>query len=139
MNEYLIAHVGHTIRDHEHITWWRPDSRGYTICTHRAGVYTELEARSICTPSGGTCIAVPKDVATTMALTTPYYRRSNGTLQKLYDGDGHAPVPNSREAWGELSIAKLDTGRMAKPTPIAPSKSRAIYLPPDLLQEGSKA
>lgn len=129
MNEYLIAHIGHTIRDHEHITWWRPDSRGYTICTQKAGVYTEQEARRICEPSGGVCIAVPKDATAILARTTPYFRRADGSLQKLYDGDQHSPVANSREAWRELSIAKLDTGRMDKPTPMPPSKARAIYLP----------
>ncbi|AUH51069.1 hypothetical protein CXB49_09715 [Chromobacterium sp. ATCC 53434] len=128
------------IRDHEHITWWRPDSRGYTICTHKAGVYTELEARSICTPAGGTCIAVPKDEATKLACTTPYYRRLNGYLAKLYDGDQHAPVPNSSAAWRALDAARLDTGRMDKPTPMAASRSRAIYLPASLQpNEGSAA
>jgi hypothetical protein len=30
-SEYLIAHIGHTTKSHEHITWWKPDSRGYTV------------------------------------------------------------------------------------------------------------
>ena len=126
MADYLIAHVGHTGRLDEHICWWKPDSRGYTICTGKAGRYTEDEARRICTSSE--CIAVPEDAAVALSRTTPYYRLPNGTLGKLYDGGPHHPVENSRKAWAEIKLAAVVIGTYAKPTPIAPSKSRAIYL-----------
>lgn len=138
MSQYLIAHIGHTSRDCEHITWWNPDSRGYTICTDKAGIYTEEEAMQICKPVSGLCIAVPKEAATKLARTTPYFRQSDGSLRKMYDGDRHAPVPNSSDAWRALDTARLDTGRMDKPTPRPPSKARAIYLPANLLQEGEQ-
>ena len=124
--EYLIAHVGHTQKHDEHICWWRPESRGYTICVDKAGRYTEEEARSICT--GTVCIAVPVDAAVKISRTTPYYRLPNGTLGKLYDGGPHRPVENNSKAWTAIKLAALVIGRYAKPTPITPSKARAIYL-----------
>ncbi|EEG10267.1 hypothetical protein [Pseudogulbenkiania ferrooxidans] len=133
MSEYLIAHIGHTIKDHEHITWWRPDSKGYTICIEKAGLYSEQEARGIC--SHGCCIAVKKAEAAKLSRGTPYYRRSDGTLGKLYDGDSHVVVPNGKTEWAALLAARVDCGKTDKPTPRAPSKARAIYLP-TTLQEG---
>ncbi len=126
MAEYLIAHVGHTGKSNEHICWWKPESRGYTICVEKAGRYTEDEARGICALSE--CIAVPVDAVASLARTTPYYRLSNGTLANMYDGGPHRPVENSRKAWTTLKLTALIIGRYAKPTPIAPSRARAIYL-----------
>lgn len=37
----------------EHGAWWRPDSRGYTICRAEAGVYSRREATEIVAGSGG--------------------------------------------------------------------------------------
>lgn len=59
---------------------------------------------------------------------TPYYRRSDGTLAKLYDGGPHRPVENSSKAWAAIKLGALLIGKYAKPTPITPSKARAIYL-----------
>ncbi|QRF55784.1 hypothetical protein [Variovorax paradoxus] len=125
-DRFLIAHCGHTNRAYEHICWWNPDSRGYTICTTKAGRYTEDEARRICTASE--CIAVPERVAVDLSRTTPYYRMSNGTLGGLYDGGPHHPVENSRKSWTEIKSAAVVIGIYAKPTPMTPSKMRAIYL-----------
>lgn len=125
MNEYLIAHIGHTNRHHEHITWWKPESRGYTICIDKAGLYDEAEARSIC--RGGICIAVRKDHVQPLSRTTPYYRRSNGELSKLYDGGPHSVVPNSADAWRAIKALSMYCGKTERPTPIG-SKARAIYL-----------
>jgi hypothetical protein len=126
MSLYLIAHIGHSTKWQEHISWWKPESRGYTICVDKAGRYSEAEARSIC--QHGECIAVPVDVAESLALSTPYYRRPNGTLAELYDGGPHRPVPNSREAWKALTLANIVSApRWSKPTPIG-TKARAIYL-----------
>lgn len=124
--QYLIAHVGHTGKLDEHICWWKPDSRGYTICIDKAGRYSETEARSICTTSS--CIAVSADEVAGLARSTPYYRQSNGLLGKLYDGGPHRPVENTRQNWTTIKLEALVVGAYAKPTPIAPSRARAIYL-----------
>ncbi len=128
MPEYLIAHVGHTSKSYEHICWWKPESKGYTICTTKAGRYSAEKAREICTSSE--CIAVPAEAAEGLARTTPYYRQPNGTLGKLYDGGPHAPVENSSRAWTQLKADALVIGKYAKPTPMAPSRAREIYLEP---------
>lgn len=126
MSEYLIAHIGHSAKWHEHVCWWKPDSRGYTICVDKAGRYSETEARSIC--QHGECVAIPVTEAEALARSTPYYRQPNGTLAKLYDGDQHRPVPNSREAWRTLlAVNIVSAPRWSKPTPIG-AKARAIYL-----------
>lgn len=123
MDEYIIAHIGHTQRHHGHITWWKPDSKGYTICVDKAGRYSQKEAESICCT--GECIAVPLASAESLARSTPYYRRSNGTLAKMYDGDSHRPVDNDAQAWRHLLNARL---LCSKTTPIPASKAGAIYM-----------
>ena len=127
MSQYLIAHIGHSTKWCEHITWWAPDSKGYRFCIEKAGLYSEAEAKSIC--QYGSCIAVPKEAAQAIAKGTPYYRRQDGNLAKLYDGEGHVVVPNSRDAWTHLMGLRLNFGRTEKPTPISPAKARAAYLP----------
>lgn len=128
MTQYLIAHIGHTHAQCEHITWWKPDSRGYTVCVDKAGRYTEAEARSICLGTGQ-CVAVTPETAKALARTTPYFRLSNGDLQRMYDGGEHSPVPNTLEAWRSLLGQRLpDCGAHDKPTPIG-KKAGAIYLP----------
>lgn len=127
MTRYLIAHIGHTTKSDEHVVWWRPDSCGYTVCIDKAGLYEEDEAREIC--RWGTCIAVPTDVADSLARTTPYYRRSDGSLGELYDGPTHSVVPNELMAWKRLLSGRLaKCAHPSKPTPIRPAKARAIYL-----------
>lgn len=126
MSEYLIAHVGHTQKHDEHVCWWKPDSRGYTICIDKAGRYSEAEARGICETSE--CIAVPVDAAVSIARTTPYYRLPDGRLARFYDGGPHRPVDNAARNWSSLKAAALVIGKYAKPTPMTPSKQRSIYL-----------
>jgi hypothetical protein len=125
--EYLIAHIGHTNNGHEHIHWWKPESRGYTFCVDKAGRYTEAEARSICVRNSP-CLAVRADDVQPLARTTPYYRSPKGDLWRLYDGGSMRPVPNSKEAWKDLVAKRLDCGEIDKPTPISVNKARAIYL-----------
>lgn len=130
MTKYLIAHIGHTTKHSEHICWWKPESKGYTICIDKAGEYSEEEARGIC--ESGLCIAVPKDGAAAVSRPTPYYRRQNGELARLYDGGEHRPVPNARDAWRHLLEQALEVhSKREKPTPIG-AKARAIYLPPNV-------
>jgi hypothetical protein len=127
MKQYLIAHVAHTTKGHEHIMWWNPECRGYTVCIDKAGLYDEKESRDNC--CHGTCIAVPKDAAEPLARSTPYYRRANGTLNKLYDGGPHRVIPNSAEAWRLLFAVRYDCDvRPGAPTPISAKKSRAVYI-----------
>lgn len=126
MSQYLIAHIGHTTKDSEHITWWKPDSRGYTYCIDKAGRYDEDEASQIC--RYGSCIAIPFLAVVAVARSTPHYRRIDGTLNKLYDGGPHRVTPNSIEAWTHLKGKRLDLGRHEKPTPISAKKARSIYL-----------
>jgi len=129
MSQYLIAHIGHTGKDHEHITWWRPDSRGYTVCIDKAGLYEADEAESIC--KDGICIAVTKPVAEEHARSTPYFRRSDGSLNKMYDGGPHRVIPNDAQVWLRLLAWRLGVRTCRKPTRPSPigSKARAIYLP----------
>lgn len=125
--EYLIAHIGHSSRHNEHVCWWKPESKGYTICVDKAGRYSEEEARSICFT--GECIAVRVQAVESLARTTPYYRMTNGRLGKLYDGGPHRPVENESQAWRHLlSNRLLCSNTTEKPTPMPASKARAVYL-----------
>lgn len=128
MIEYIIAHVGHTTKSSHHVVWWNPDSKGYTICIDQAGRYSGEQAARICCT--GECIAVTVDVIEPLARSTPYYRLNNGTLAKLYDGGAKRPVPNSTGSWHALMKSRTypQAVKPSKPTPIAPSKARAIYL-----------
>lgn len=130
MAEYLIAHIGHTGKHHEHVCWWKPDGCGYTICVDKAGRYSAEEAASICNVDHSVCIAVPVEAVEPLARSTPYYRLSNGTLGKLYDGGPHRPVPNNRGCWTALIASRSYpvAFKHKKPTPIG-AKARAIYLP----------
>ena len=129
MIEYLIAHIGHTLKGHEHITWWKADSRGYTVCIDKAGRYTEERARAICSTSGGACVAVEPEALAALSRSTPYYRRSDGSLNKLYDGGPHRVIPNDADAWRHIMNECLPASdKPARPTPISVSKARAIYL-----------
>ena len=127
MSQFLIAHIGHTMSHHEHVCWWKPDSKGYTICIDKAGLYSEDEARSIC--QYGECIAVNKQAVEPLARSTPYYRMNNGRLDKLYDGGPHRPVENESQAWRHLLQHRLMCGKAPdKTTPMPASKARAIYI-----------
>jgi hypothetical protein len=127
MTTFLIAHAGHTIKSHEHISWWKPDSRGYTICINKAGRYTEVQARAICI-TGSSCIAVAWEHADKVAKGTPYYITSKGERRELYDGLNHRVVPNSSAAWIYLYSHELtDCGQRPKPTPMPASKARSVY------------
>ena len=128
MNQYFIANIWQTTSHHEHILWWKPERNGYTACIKTAGLYSEAEARSIC--NGGICIAVPQDVAIGQTRSTPYYRRQDGTLDKLYDGGPHRVVPNSKAAWQHLMSGRLHgcAHPSSKPEPINTRMARSIYL-----------
>ncbi|ACG60397.1 hypothetical protein phiPLPE_75 [Iodobacter phage PhiPLPE] len=132
MSKYLIAHIGHSANC-EHICWWKADSKGYTICIEKAGLYDEKEAVAIC--KYGICIAVKKDYVESLSKSTPYYRRGNGELEKLYDGENHVVIPNAKDEWAELMNFRIDCGKTEKPTPIG-KKARSIYLPSWVIDKG---
>lgn len=90
--------------------------------------------RSICSRTS-LCIAVSKEEAAKLARSTPYYRRADGQLAKLYDGDKHHVVPNGKVEWAVLLKARVDFGKVEKPTPIG-AKARAIYLPETMSATG---
>lgn len=125
--EYLIAHIGHTGKHCEHVTWWNPGRAGYTVCIDRAGKYSETEAREL--GRYGESIAVPVAVVESLARSIPYYRKLDGMLARLYDGGACRPVENSARVWKQLLGQRL-VGRAEprKPTPIPVVKTRAIYL-----------
>lgn len=125
MSKYLIAHIGHTTKYSEHIIFWNPNSRGYTFCIEKAGRYDLAAATSICCT--GLCIAVKPEEAKALARSTPFYRRSNGTLHKLYDGDRLTVVPNDKPSWKALMSTRLDLGKTERPTPMG-ARARAIYI-----------
>lgn len=125
--QFLIAHIGHTCKSNEHITWWNPDCAGYTICTAKAGRYSEDKAKEI--SRYGHSMAVPLPVAEALTRGVPKYRKHDGTLANMYDGSLHKPVENTPENWKQLIAGRLDCGVVPhKPTPMPRSKSRAIYL-----------
>lgn len=127
MTTYLIAHIGHTTKSHHHITWWKPERCGYTVCIEKAGRYSESEAKTICDNS--ICIAVPFDVAESISKPTPYYRRSSGDLNRMYDGGEHVVVRNQNDEWSKLLDNRLSNGvKPIKPTPIG-FKADDVYLP----------
>ena len=125
--QYLIAHIGHSHSANEHITWWKGDSRGYTLCIDKAGLYVEADARTIC-QGDSRLIAVPKAVAESVVRSTPHYRRSNGVLEQLYDGGPHRVVPNLPAEWAHLMERRLGGCLLPDtPTPFG-AKPRALYL-----------
>ena len=66
---FYIFSAKHTKAGDEFLMWWRPKSAGYTWNLDAAGVYDEGEAREICEPSRGDCVAVPVEVARRCLMT----------------------------------------------------------------------
>lgn len=81
---YLLS-LKHTKGSDGHLTWWRPDSRGYCWSLTHAGLYDEAEAkqteRASMHDGMRSCVAVPEAVAKAEA----YYvvENNGGTLEKL--------------------------------------------------------
>lgn len=124
---YLIAHIEHSHKQSHHVSWWKPDSLGYTICIDKAGLYSEAEASAIC--RAGSCIAVLAQDVEPLARSTPYSRMRGGKLIQMYDGGPHRPVVNDAMAWLHLLSKRLLCSKTTdRPTPMPVSKSRAVYL-----------
>lgn len=106
----IILSIKHTIRDDEHIRFWRPNERGYTPVLERAGHYSdEVAARW---NDGLDCLAVPFDAVVKLATPTPYYKPG----AQFYDEPGPV-VDNTRANWNKLISASLAAGRRYKPKP----------------------
>lgn len=120
---YYIASLKHTSRDHEHITWWKSDHRGYTPVSERAWEYTAAEAARL--NDGFDCLAVPVEAVKALQSPTPFYRRSNGEAAQFYDYDG-AVVDNTRANWNRLIAAALP-GQVYKPKPEVYRRARRSF------------
>jgi hypothetical protein len=107
----VIASLKHTNKRAEHITFWRPDHRGYTPILERAGHYDEAAAARL--NDGLDCLAVPLEVARELTSPTPYYKPGF----KFYDFEGPV-VDNTRANWARLIAGSLPAGRETdKPKP----------------------
>jgi hypothetical protein len=126
---YYIASVKHTIRDHEHITFWGKDHRGYVLVIKdgHTGEYTLAEAQRL--NDGLDCIAVPVDAVKALLSPKPYFRDSRGTAIRFYDTPGPV-VDNTRANWNRLIAAALP-GQVHKPKPeVYRGARRSFALPP---------
>jgi hypothetical protein len=115
-DRYYIASLKHTIRDHEHITFWGPDHRGYVLAIKdgHTGEYTLAEAQRL--NDGIDCLAVPVDAVKALLSPEPYYRNGRGVAARFYDTPGPV-VENTRANWNRLIAASLADGRQMKPKP----------------------
>jgi hypothetical protein len=113
---YYIASAKHTVRDHEHITFWGPNHRGYVLVIKdgHTGEYTLAEAQRL--NDGRDCIAVPVDAVKALLSPEPYFRTYKGTAARFYDTPGPV-VDNTRANWDRLIGASLAEGRERKPKP----------------------
>lgn len=130
MSRYYIASLKHTIRDHEHITFWGPNHRGYVLIIKdgHTGEYTLAEALRL--NDGASCIAVPVDAVKALVSPEPYYRRSNGEAHRFYDTSGPV-VDNTRANWNRLIAASLTEMREYKPKPEVHRKARRSFALPE--------
>lgn len=115
---YYIASVAHTLKCHEHISFWGPDSRGYrlAITDDRIGRYSAEEVmRSRMLGDGVHCLAVPEEVVKSLLSPMPYFAL-NGRAQQFYDTPGPV-VDNTRANWNRMVAAAfhLPPGIKVKP------------------------
>ena len=114
---YYIASVKHTIKAHEHITFWGPNWCGYqlAITEDRIGKYGEAEAAKYLN-DGESCIAVPEKAVLALLSPEPYFTIRGGVPIRFYDTPGPV-VDNTRANWNALIAASLQEGRRHKPKP----------------------
>ena len=117
-----IASLKHTHRDHEHISFWGKDHRGYTmVFGDYMGQYDEAEA--IKHNDGESYIAVPCDSVKHLLSPEPYCKPD----RRFYDQRGPV-IENTRGNWGWLIAASIKLGRTKEPNPeVFRGKRRAIY------------
>lgn len=125
MDLYYIASLKHTTRDHEHITFWGPDWRGYTpVVGPNIGAYPLAEAIKL--NDGESCLAVPVDAVGALLSPTPYFRNGFGVAARFFDQAGPV-VDNTKENWTKLIAASLAEGRAHKPKPETHTKRRRSF------------
>jgi hypothetical protein len=122
---YYIASLKHTVRDHEHITFWGADHRGYVLVIQdgHTGEYTLAEAQRL--NDGLDCLAVPVDAVKALLSPQPYYRNGWGHAARFYDTPGPV-VDNTRANWNRLIAAALP-GQVYKPKPEVCRRTRRSF------------
>ena len=125
---YYIASLKHTNKGHEHITFWGPLHRSYTVVIGDCiGNYDEAEAATL--NDGFDCLAVPVALVERLQSPEPYYKPG----ARFYDQRGPV-VDNTRSKWNSLIAGSFQAGRTYKPKPEPfRGKRRAIFT------EGDKA
>ena len=98
MREFYIASVTHTHREHQYVTFWRPEDQGYAWPLSWSGRYTEEQVLDSLEyyNDGWHTIAIPVDVVQRLAV--PPFK---GTI----DGDAGPVVMNTLENWKVLQDA----------------------------------
>lgn len=116
--KYLIASLNHTIKCHEHISFWAPNCCGYrlAITESMVGQYTEQEVRDLGLNDGVSTLAVPKGEVLTMLSPEPYFTNSTGAQIRFYDTPGPV-IDNTRVNWNALIKASLPRANGVKPKP----------------------
>lgn len=110
---YFIASIKHTNKNHEHITWWGPNSCGYTpVVGDYIGQYSIEDAAHL--NDGLVYIAVPVEIVRALLSPEPYFRPH--APARFYDQRGPV-VDNTRNNWIALLAASLRDGRPAKVKP----------------------
>ena len=110
---FYIASLKHTNNEHEHITWWAKECRGYTpVVGERIGEYTLAEAAAH--NDGVDSIAVPVEAVRTLLSPEPYFRPH--APARWYDQRGPV-VDNTRANWDRLIALSIAEGRQRKPRP----------------------
>lgn len=105
MTKFYIASLKHTSKEHEHITFWGVDHRGYTpVIGEHCGQYSLEEAAKL--NDGFDCIAVPVATVQAMLSPEPYFRSYKGENCRFYDQRGPV-VLNARGTWSSLISASL--------------------------------
>ncbi|RIJ84990.1 hypothetical protein RSP822_18150 [Ralstonia solanacearum] len=96
MEQFIVVSVHHTIRDHEHITLWRPDDRGYTPVVPRAGLYSREQVTAhLDYYNNGDNVAVPVSVIEGLSV----------EVKKGFYDEGGPAVPNTRKSWNAIRAA----------------------------------
>jgi hypothetical protein len=100
---FYIASLKHTNKHHEHITFYGPDSRGYTLVIGESiGKYTLQEAAKL--NDGIDCLAIPVDDVHALLSPEPYYRHQSGAPHRVYDQRGPV-LDNTKDIWAMLAMA----------------------------------
>lgn len=104
---FFIASIKHTSKEHEHITWWATNHRGYTpVLGERCGRYTLEQAKKL--NDGYDTLAVPAEALQPLLSREPYYLLSHThTAHRFYDQRGPV-VDNTKANWDAIVESALD-------------------------------